>query len=171
MVEYGIRDTDLLFTSRAGTALSRNNFRTKFWVPAVEKAKLEHGVTFHNLRAAHASWLLAGGADIVVVQERLGHPRITTTPQYTGTLPDAGDRALAGLPQDPLPGVYPMTVARAGLVLPVVGLAHERTGVREGERDSAQGAGRQRPCSRRHSRVLRLRCRGAPPRRAHGGPR
>jgi integrase len=52
-------------------------------------------VTFHNLRAAHASWLLAGGADIIVVQERLGHRRIETTQQYTGTLPDAGERALA----------------------------------------------------------------------------
>jgi hypothetical protein len=50
---------------------------------------------FHNLRAAHASWLLAGGADIVVVQERLGHRRITATQQYTGTLADAGERALA----------------------------------------------------------------------------
>ena len=49
---------------------------------------------FHNLRAAHASWLLAGGAVIIIVQERLGHRRITTTQQYTGALPDAGDRAL-----------------------------------------------------------------------------
>ncbi len=92
---YEVDDTTLLFTSRAGTPLSRNNFRTKFWAPAVNSAKIEQKVTFHNLRAAHASWLLAGGADIIVVQERLGHRRITTTQQYTGTLPDAGDRALA----------------------------------------------------------------------------
>jgi len=90
-----IDDDGLLFTSSAGTALSRNNFRTKFWTPAVKAAKIQQTVTFHNLRAAHASWLLAGGADIIVVQERLGHRRITTTQQYTGTLPDAGDRALA----------------------------------------------------------------------------
>ena len=89
-----IDDDGLLFTSSAGTALSRNNFRTKFWTPAVNAAKVPQTVTFHNLRAAHASWLLAGGADIIVVQERLGHRRITTTQQYTGTLPDAGDRAL-----------------------------------------------------------------------------
>ena len=95
MVAYAVRDVDLLFTSSAGTALSRNNFRTKFWAPAVNAAKLEHTVTFHNLRAAHASWLLAGGADIIVVQERLGHRRIETTQQYTGALPDAGERALA----------------------------------------------------------------------------
>jgi integrase len=95
MVAYAVRDTDLLFTSTAGTPLSRNNFRTKFWAPAVAAAKVDQKVTFHNLRAAHASWLLAGGADIIVVQERLGHRQITTTQQYTGTLPDAGKRALA----------------------------------------------------------------------------
>jgi integrase len=94
MLEYSIRDEDLFFTTRVGSTLSRNNFRTKFWQPAVEKAKVKQKVTFHNLRAAHASWLLAGGADIIVVQERLGHRRITTTQQYTGTLPDAGERAL-----------------------------------------------------------------------------
>ena len=95
MLAYHVRDDDLLFTSTAGTALSRNNFRTKYWAPAVKAAKVDQQVTFHNLRAAHASWLLAGGADIIVVQERLGHRRITTTQQYTGTLPDAGERALA----------------------------------------------------------------------------
>lgn len=95
MVAYGVRDEDLLFTSTAGTPISRNNFRTKYWVGAVTAAAIKQKVTFHNLRAAHASWLLAGGADIVVVQERLGHRQITTTQQYTGTLPDAGERALA----------------------------------------------------------------------------
>jgi integrase len=95
MVVYAVRDTELLFTSTASTALSRNNFRTKYWAPAVKDAKIKQTVTFHNLRAAHASWLLAGGADIIVVQERLGHRQITTTQQYTGTLPDAGERALA----------------------------------------------------------------------------
>ena len=95
MLEYSIRDNDLLFTSRVGTPLSRNNFRTKYWQRAVKAANVDQKVTFHNLRAAHASWLLAGGADIIIVQERLGHRRITTTQQYTGTLPDAGERALA----------------------------------------------------------------------------
>jgi integrase len=92
---YEVDDNELLFTSTARTPLSRNNFRTKFWAPAVKNAKIKQKVTFHNLRAAHASWLLAGGADIVVVQDRLGHRQITTTQQYTGTLPDTGERALA----------------------------------------------------------------------------
>jgi integrase len=56
---YEVEDIGLLFTSKAGTPLSRNNFRTKFWAPAVKAAAVEQKVTFHNLRAAHASWLLA----------------------------------------------------------------------------------------------------------------
>ena len=96
MLAYGIRDRDLLFASSTGTPISRNNFRTKYWTPAVKAAKLDSTgkVTFHHLRAAHASWLLAGGADIQVVKERLGHRHITTT-SCTSTLPDAGKRALA----------------------------------------------------------------------------
>jgi Site-specific recombinase XerD len=31
------------------------------------------------MRHAHASWLLAGGAELQVVEERLGHASITTT--------------------------------------------------------------------------------------------
>jgi integrase len=85
MVEYAIRDDQLLFTSRVGTPISRNNFRTKYWTRAVTAAKIEQKVTFHNLRAAHASWLLAGGADIIVVQEWLGHRRVTTTQHGRGS--------------------------------------------------------------------------------------
>jgi hypothetical protein len=40
MLAYNVRDTDLLFTSTAGTALSRNNFRTN-WAPAVTAAELD----------------------------------------------------------------------------------------------------------------------------------
>lgn len=39
--------------------------------------------------------MVAGGADIISVQERLGHRRLTTTQQYTGSRLDAGERALA----------------------------------------------------------------------------
>lgn len=95
MVAYGIRDDDLLFSTTAGTPLSRNTFRTRIWLTAVERAALRERVRFHDLRGAHASWLLAGGADLKVVMDRLGHRQITTTQQYLGSLPDAGDRALA----------------------------------------------------------------------------
>ena len=95
MLAYGVRDDMLLFTSSNDQPISRNNFRSKVWLPAFEDAELKAATTFHGLRAAHASWLLAGGADLQVVKERLGHRQIATTQQYLGTLPDAGDKALA----------------------------------------------------------------------------
>ena len=47
----------------------------------------------HDLRHAHASWLLAGGADLQVVKERLGHASIATTEKYLHSLPDADETA------------------------------------------------------------------------------
>jgi site-specific recombinase XerD len=49
------------------------------------------------LRHAHASWLLAGGADLQVVKERLGHADIATTARYLHTLPEADETALDAL--------------------------------------------------------------------------
>ena len=88
MLDEGVRESSLLFASAAGTPISRNNFRTKVWLRALETAKINGTVTFHNLRAAHAStWLLAGGADLQVVKERLGHneppPRSSTSERFT----------------------------------------------------------------------------------------
>ncbi len=48
----------------------------------------------HDLRHAHASWLLAGGADLQVVKERLGHASIMTTQKYLHTLPKADETAV-----------------------------------------------------------------------------
>ena len=100
MIASGVRDNDLLFPNSAGSPISRNTFRTRVWRPAVEAAGIEvpgskRAVRFHDLRGAHASWLLAGGADLKIVMDRLGHRQITTTQQYLGSLPDAGEKALA----------------------------------------------------------------------------
>lgn len=72
-------------------------FRINVWRKALEAADLGFVVTPHGLRHAHASWLLAGGADIQIVKERLGHGSIITTEKYLHTLPDAQDAALAAL--------------------------------------------------------------------------
>ena len=48
----------------------------------------------HDLRHAHASWLLAGGADLQTVKDRLGHGSIATTEKYLHTLPDADEIAV-----------------------------------------------------------------------------
>ncbi|MGH8891886.1 MAG: tyrosine-type recombinase/integrase [Actinomycetes bacterium] len=88
---------DLLFPStrvRGDIPLSRNTFRTRYWLPALERAGIDFPVRVHDLRHAHASWLLAGGADLKTVMERLGHSQIQTTQKYLHTLPDADDSAL-----------------------------------------------------------------------------
>lgn len=91
----GKRGEDLLFSTSTGSPVSRNVFRTRVWLPAIERSALRQRVRFHDLRGAHASWLLAGGADLKAVMDRLGHRQIQTTQQYLGRLPDADDRALA----------------------------------------------------------------------------
>ncbi|WP_245681845.1 tyrosine-type recombinase/integrase [Actinomadura kijaniata] len=50
-----------------------------------------------DLRHAHASWLLHGGAGLQVVKERLGHPSIATTERYLHTLPNTDETALDAL--------------------------------------------------------------------------
>jgi site-specific recombinase XerD len=72
-------------------------FRNNIWTPALTAAKIAIHVTPHGLRHAHASWLLAGGADLQVVRERLGHKNITTTQKYLHTLDDIDETALDAL--------------------------------------------------------------------------
>jgi integrase len=77
--------------------LSRDWFTRTVWRPACTAAGIEGTVRMHDLRHAHASWLLAGGADLQVVKERLGHASIATTERYLHTLPTADDTALNAL--------------------------------------------------------------------------
>jgi hypothetical protein len=72
-------------------------FRGSIWRPAVQKAGLTINVRIHDLRHAHASWLLAGGADLQVVKQRLGHGSLRTTEKHLHTLPDADETALEAL--------------------------------------------------------------------------
>jgi integrase len=79
-------------------------FRHQIWDPARKAAGLDK-VRIHDLRHAHASWLLAGGADLQVVKERLGHASISTTEKYLHSLPTADGTALDALTRirNPLP--------------------------------------------------------------------
>ena len=80
------------------TATSRpESCRLSVWLPALKAANLEIHVRLHDLRHAHASWLLAGGADLQVVKRRL-RPRKPTDDGAPGhTLPDADETALEAL--------------------------------------------------------------------------
>jgi integrase len=78
--------------------IGRDWFRRNVWTPALKAAELDFHLTPHGLRHAHASWLLAGGADLQVVKERLGHGSIRTTERYLHTLADkADDTAISAL--------------------------------------------------------------------------
>jgi integrase/recombinase XerD len=75
-----LKNTDALFLSRRGTALSRKSIWKRFKQFAL-LAGLEARV--HTLRHSFATHLLAGGADLRSVQELMGHSDISTTQIYT----------------------------------------------------------------------------------------
>jgi site-specific recombinase XerD len=87
----------LLFANQAGQPISRSTFRARTWLPAVAATRLNFHLRWHDLRHTHASWLLAGGADLKTVMDRLGHTQISTTQQYLHTLPNTNDVALDAL--------------------------------------------------------------------------
>jgi len=73
--------------------IPNNWFRHQVWRPASAAAGLGTARP-HDMRHAHASWLLAGGANLQVVKERLGHGSIKTTERYLHTLPDQDESAV-----------------------------------------------------------------------------
>jgi integrase len=78
---------DWVFTGQRGGPVG-NNFRERTWRKAVEAALpgLTPRPTPHDCRHTHASWLIAAGVPLVVVQRRLGHESIQTTADRYGHL-------------------------------------------------------------------------------------
>ena len=77
--------------------------------PDPDAPRLTKRPRVHDLRHTHASWMIAAGVDLFVLQRRLGHESITTTTEtYAHLLPDqqaaaaaAAGRALGGLTTAP----------------------------------------------------------------------
>lgn len=75
-------DATTLFVSRTGRPLSRMGLWRVVKTHA-RSAGLTSKISPHTLRHSFATHLLAGGADLRVVQEMLGHASIATTQIYT----------------------------------------------------------------------------------------
>jgi integrase/recombinase XerD len=71
-----------LFLSRTGRPLDRASLFNIVRKQALI-AGIPENISPHMLRHSFASHLLAGGADLRVVQEMLGHSDISTTQIYT----------------------------------------------------------------------------------------
>ncbi len=87
LVNTAPQDTGALFVNRYGGRLSDRSVRRMF-DRYCQAASGTLKVTPHVLRHTFATHLLAGGADLRLVQELLGHAGLTTTQMYTHVTTD-----------------------------------------------------------------------------------
>ena len=73
------KEVPLVFPDTYGGYFWGSNFDRNVWHPIRETAGIPDTFTFHDLRHTQASLLLYSGADMKVIQARLGHARYETT--------------------------------------------------------------------------------------------
>ena len=85
---------ELVFVAPEGGVIDYGHWRQRVWLPACATTGLT-GLTFHDLRRANATALVAEGVDIKTAQVRLGHsdPRLTLDVYAQATT--EGDRQAA----------------------------------------------------------------------------
>lgn len=77
---------DFVFTGPRGGHVHHQAFHPRVWRPAIAASGIGKRPRIHDLRHSHASWLIAAGVPLNVVQRRLGHESITTTVDTYGHL-------------------------------------------------------------------------------------
>jgi integrase len=72
------RDHGLVFCSSVGTLMGPDNFIKRQYKPLLRRAELPY-IRFHDLRHTFASLMMPNVQNPQIVQEMLGHSRISTT--------------------------------------------------------------------------------------------
>lgn len=72
-------DGDPIFAARTGGPLQHRNVTTRGFEAARNEAGLSSGLTFHDLRHAAASRLIASGLDDAMVADQIGHGDTSVT--------------------------------------------------------------------------------------------
>ena len=94
----GAPPEQLVFRGLRGARVHTQNFQPRVWQPAVAAAGFGKTPRIHDLRHSHASWLIAAGVPLPIIQYRLGHESIkTTSDRYGHMLPGAGNVAAAAM--------------------------------------------------------------------------
>jgi integrase len=86
---------DWLFVNRTGGPIRHHGFRARVWWPAVQRSGLDPTPRIHDLRHTCASWMIAAGVPLPVIQRHLGHESIETTVGVYGHLDRSSARAAA----------------------------------------------------------------------------
>lgn len=79
---HGNWSGDLVFTTAAGTPISRSNFTRRYWHPLLSRAALPP-IHFHDLRHTAALLMMRNG-QLVAVSRRLGHSSTAVTTELYG---------------------------------------------------------------------------------------
>lgn len=87
LAEHVAGRSGIVFPDSAGGYLRDSNFLRRTWYPALERAGLPR-VTVHELRHTAASFAIAAGMDVKVVQRMLGHSSAAMTLDVYGHLMD-----------------------------------------------------------------------------------
>jgi integrase len=83
----------LVFCTRRGTPIRRDNLHAKHWKPLLRRAGLPD-IRFHDLRHSCATLLLTKGVHPKIVSEQLGHSSIAITlDTYSHVIPGLGEAA------------------------------------------------------------------------------
>lgn len=82
---------EYLFTNSRGGPLRAPGWRNNVWYPSVARASegddgLKKAPRIHDMRHTCASWMIAAGVPLAVIQAHLGHESITTTVDRYGHL-------------------------------------------------------------------------------------